>query len=71
MKLKELKELTSQDLIQREKTIKKDLFALGYQRRMGTVEKPGFFKNYRKEIARIQTILRERDIEDERDSKKK
>ncbi|MDP8212923.1 MAG: 50S ribosomal protein L29 [Candidatus Zapsychrus exili] len=69
MKIKDLKELTKEELIQKEKTFKKELFDLSYQRKMGAVEKPARFKMLKKDIARILTILREREIEDARSDK--
>lgn len=69
-KLKQLREMSSQDLTQREKNLKKDLFTLNYQRKVGAVEKPARFKQIRREMARILTILKEREMEDESNSKK-
>ena len=69
-KLKVLKDLSFQELEQKEKTLKKELFDLNYQRKTGAVEKPSRFKQIRKEIARILTILKERDFQDERNAKK-
>ncbi|MFA5088030.1 MAG: 50S ribosomal protein L29 [Candidatus Omnitrophota bacterium] len=66
MKLKDLKGLNSEELIQRNKGLKKELFDLNYQRKMGRVEKPARFKIIRKDIARVLTILKER----ERDGRK-
>ena len=60
MKLKELKALSPEDLVQKEKTLKKELFDLNFQRKMGRVEKPSRFKLIRRDIARILTILNER-----------
>ncbi len=65
MKTKELRELSSEDLTQKEKIFKKDLFDLNYQRKMGAVEKPSLFKKLRKDIARIHTILKERELKNE------
>ena len=61
MKVKELKGLSSDELSQKEKDLKKELFNLNYQRRLGQVEKPARFRNIRIEIARILTILKERE----------
>jgi len=61
MKLKELKELADRELIQKEKAFKKELFDLNFQKEFGRVEKPGQFRNLRRTIARIQTILTERE----------
>lgn len=69
MKAKELRELGSEELIQKEKAFKKELFGLNYDRKIGMVEKPSNFKKLKKDIARIFTILKERDIENERNSK--
>ncbi|OGX24432.1 MAG: 50S ribosomal protein L29 [Omnitrophica WOR_2 bacterium RIFCSPHIGHO2_01_FULL_48_9] len=61
MKVKEYRAMSSEELLQKEKIFKKELFDLNYQRRMGQVEKPGRFRNIRKGIARILTILKERE----------
>jgi len=68
MKPKEMQALSSEDLLQKEKTFKKELFDLNYQRKMGRVEKPGRFRTNKKDIARIQTVLREREIKNERNT---
>ncbi len=62
MKIKELRNLGSEELIQKEKTFKKELFELNYQRKVGTVEKPARFKSLRRLIAKILTILKEREL---------
>ena len=67
---KKIRELNSEELIKKGKDLKKELYGLNYQRKMGNVEKPARFKALRKEIARALTILKERELEDERTSKK-
>ena len=62
MKIKELSNLSEDELIAKEKQIKKDLFDLESQRQMGRVEKPASFRNLRRDIARILTVLSERRI---------
>ena len=69
-KLKSLRDLSDHELEQKEKTLKKDLYDLNYQRKVGSVEKPSRFKQIRKEIAQILTIIKERDLEDARNAKK-
>ena len=71
MKAKEFKNLSVEDLAQKEKNLKKELFELQFQRRVGTVEKPARFKNIKRDIARILTEIRERDLKNERTSKKR
>ncbi|HSA31409.1 MAG TPA: 50S ribosomal protein L29 [Candidatus Omnitrophota bacterium] len=60
MKSKELRDLNTADLLQKEKSLKKELFDMRYQRKVGRVEKPARFKAIRKDIARILTVLNER-----------
>ena len=60
MKIKELRELSAEDLVQKEKTLKKEVFELNFQRKYSRVEKPGRFRTIRRTIARIKTILNER-----------
>jgi len=57
MKIKELSNLTQDDLITKEKQLKKDLFEMESHRQMGRVEKPASFRNLRRDIARILTVL--------------
>ena len=63
MKMKELRGLSGEELCQREKTLKKELFELNYHRQLGRVEKPARFTNIKRTIARILTILKERVLE--------
>ena len=66
MKTKQLRDLNSEELTQKAKDLKKDLFGLNYQRRVGNLEKTARFRLLKRDIARILTILRERDMEDGR-----
>ena len=69
MKTRELREISSEDLFLKEKSIKKDLYDLYYQRKMGAVEKPARFRVLKRDIARIKTILRERALQKEQSGK--
>ena len=60
MKIKDLRVLSDEDLVQKEKTLKKELFDLNYQRKIGRVEKPHQFSSIKKTVAKILTILNER-----------
>jgi len=62
MKIKELNNLSADELITKEKQLKKDLFDMESHRQMGRVEKPASFRNLRRDIARILTVLNERRI---------
>ena len=61
MKIKELRDLSDGELVEREKSLKKELFDLAFQRKHGRVEKPGRFKLLRRDIAKILTLLKERE----------
>lgn len=69
MKIKELQGLSSEELVQKQQAFKKDIFDLNYQRRMGNVEKPSRFRVLKRDIARIMTVLRERELQNERNRK--
>ena len=70
MKIKELRELTSDELLKKHQGFKKEIFDLNYQRKIGQVEKPSRFGLLRRDIARILTILKERELNNERNAKK-
>jgi large subunit ribosomal protein L29 len=57
MKVKELINLSKEELLQKEKTLKEQLYNLNQQRYSGRVEKPHLFSLVKKDIARIKTIL--------------
>jgi large subunit ribosomal protein L29 len=62
MKIKELDNLTEDELTTKEKQLKKELFEMESHRQMGRVEKPASFRNLRRDIARILTVLKERKV---------
>jgi len=55
--LKKLKELSKEELQEKEKGLYAELAKLNIQRYTGTVEKPHKFSLIKKDIARIKTIL--------------
>jgi len=60
MKTTELRNLSKEELLQKEKNLKEELFKLNMQRYSGRVEKPHMFSLLKRDIARIQTILQEK-----------
>jgi large subunit ribosomal protein L29 len=66
MKIKDISSLNEDELITKEKQLKKDLFDMESHRQMGRVEKPASFRNLRRDIARILTVLNERRISDKK-----
>jgi len=59
MKIKELRNLSKDELLLKEKGLKEELFKLNQQRYSGRVEKPHMFSLLKRDIARVQTLLRE------------
>lgn len=64
MKVNEIKDLTTEDIIKKEEEIKEELFNLRFQQATGNLEKPSRIKELRKTIARLKTILREREMKE-------
>jgi len=59
MKINEIKELTSADLIAKEAELREELFNLRFQLATGQLENTARIKEVRKTIARIKTVMRE------------
>ncbi len=60
MKINELRNLSKEELMLKEKAYKEELFKLNLQRYGGRVEKPHSFSLVKKNIAWIKTILNEK-----------
>jgi large subunit ribosomal protein L29 len=60
MKIKELRELSTEELVARRHELRRDTFNLRLQQLTGAAEKPSVIRISRREIARIETILSER-----------
>ena len=60
MKVAEFRDLQVDELRQREKDMDDQLFRLRIQKSMGQLEKPGKVADVRRDLARIKTILREK-----------
>ena len=62
MKTKELHELTVDDLNTKIKELTEELFNLRFRHAIGQLENPASLKTCKKDIAKIKTILREREL---------
>jgi len=60
VKAKELINLNREELLQKIKVIKEELFKLNMQRYGGRVEKPHMFGSLKKDLARIKTVLKQK-----------
>ena len=63
MKTKELRELTVEELNAKLKELSEELFNLRFRHAIGQLENPAALANCKKDIARVKTILRSREIE--------
>ena len=61
MKAKELKNLSVEELTKKLEELKKDLFMLRMQHATNQLDNPMQIANVKKDIARIKTIIREKE----------
>ena len=66
MEINELRKLSVEDLKKRVIEKKEELFEKRMKASSGTLDKPTEMKALRKEIARIKTILKEREMDGEK-----
>ena len=62
MKIKEIREMTSNELTVQRRELKHETINLRVQQQSGQLENPARIKLVRRDIARIETILNERAI---------
>jgi len=60
MKTPELRNLSREELLQKEKSLSEELYKLNMQRYGGRVDKPHMFTLLKRDIRRIKTILNEK-----------
>ena len=62
----ELRKLTSADLLKKIEESKAELFNLRFNQAKGNLEKPSRIRELRTLVARAKTILRERELKEEK-----
>jgi len=62
MKAKEFRDMTQEEIQQKIKALKEELFNLRFQLATGQLDTPHRIREVRKSIARAHTILREREL---------
>ncbi len=62
MKIREIREQTKEELEAKLLEIKKSLFNLKFQKATGQLESPVKIRNLRKDIARIETLIKEKEL---------
>lgn len=60
MRARELREMSTEELLQKERDLKEELFNLRFQRATGQLENIMRITHVKRDIARVKTILRER-----------
>ncbi len=61
MNVKEIREKSSEELLKTLEEFRNELFDLRFQRATGSIENPMRIRELKKSIARIKTILKERE----------
>ena len=68
MNVKEIREKTPAELVNTLESLKKELFHLRFQDAINQLENPMRISAVKKDIARVKTILREKEIQDSANS---
>lgn len=63
MKVKQIRDLSDEELMQKVKDLKGELFNLRFQAATGQLDNPMRIRDIRKTIARIKTVLTQRENE--------
>ena len=69
MKTKEIRELSKDELVTRKRDLRQEVFHLRMQQQSGQLEKPSQLRVIRREVARIETVLTEKNRKAKQDSK--
>ncbi len=62
MKAKEVHDMTNDELQTKLEALKEELFNLRFRHATGQLENPNVLHQVKKDIARVKTVLREREI---------
>ena len=57
MKIKEIRELSKDELATRKRDLRQEFFHLRLQQQSGQLEKPSQLRAIRREVARVETVL--------------
>ena len=62
---KEIRDLTNEQIVKKIEEYKEELFNLRFSQATGNLEKPSRIRELRKLVARMKTVLRERELNGE------
>ena len=68
MDIKEIRKLSDQDIKSKIKSTKEELFTKRMQQANGTLEKPSELRVLRKNVAKMKTVLKERELNGGKDN---
>lgn len=63
MKAKELRDFTYEELVKKEGDLKEELFNLRFRLATGQLDNPMTIKAVKKDMARVKTVIRQRELE--------
>ncbi len=63
MKGKELRDLSYEELVKKENDLQAELFNLRFRLATGQLDNPMTIKAVKKDMARVKTVIREKDME--------
>ena len=63
MDIKEIRKLTDKELVEKIRETKEELFTKRMQQANGTLEKPTELRTLRKNVAKMKTVLTERELD--------
>lgn len=63
MEAKELREMSTGDLVQTRTELREEIFHLQLRRSTGRLENPMKIRENKKDLARVETLLRERELQ--------
>ncbi|WP_138160037.1 50S ribosomal protein L29 [Peptoniphilus catoniae] len=63
MKTKEIRQMSSEELTKKVNELKNELFNLRFRHATGQLDNPSSIKLVKKDIARVKTIIKERELE--------
>lgn len=66
MTVKEIREKSNTELLQEIDSLKEELFNLRFQQATGQLKNPSRMKEIRKTIARIKTVITERELSEQK-----
>lgn len=62
MEIKEIRNLSTEEIMKKIESNKEELFNLRFSQATGNLEKPSRIRELRREVARMKTIIREREL---------